>query len=339
MVLIKMKNKTRMKLKNIIISTAVALSAAALQSCDYFLPGNFELIDYVDYSSDYSGDKLVLNGRITDLHGVYAEVTHTVRPEHKEVSDTVADATVYLIEDGETIAELHKNPERKLTINYAERFMFYLLPGEVEIKEGHKYGMRLESKTRGTVESEQSTMPSHVTVDSVWVESSASWRLISFGIKYHDADDEATLCPFMRNYRKQSCHTYCTPYYNILQKSTNGKGTAEVSNNAYNHFSDSISVEMLTLSPDLASYINSLSAYDESSEDEAYEFPLPVDGNINGGYGFVGAYSVSAMTLIPDEEFTTPDENDESDMTYDRWDDEITIDQYMFFDMWWWWNL
>lgn len=334
-----MKNKTRMKLNNIIISTAAALSAAALQSCDYFLPGNFELIDYVDYSSDYSGDKLVLNGRITDRHGVFAEVTHTVRPERKEVSDTVADAAVYLIEDGVTIAELHKNTERRLTLNYAERFMFYLLPNEVEIKEGHKYSMRVESKTRGTVESEQSTMPGHVAVDSVWVESCSSWRLISFGIRYHNADDEATLCPFMRNYRKQSCHTYCSPYYKILQKPTNGKGTGVVSNYADNHFTDSISVEMLTLSPDLTSYINSLSAYDESSEDEAYEFPLPVDGNINGGYGFVGAYSVSAMTLIPDEKFTTPDENDESDMTFDRWDDEITIDNYTFFDMWWWWNL
>ncbi len=338
MVLMKNWKQKKMKFNNIIIATAAALSAAALQSCDYFLPGNFELIDYVDYSSDYSGDKLVLNGRITDLHGVYAEVTHTVRPEKKEVSDTVADATVYLIEDGITIAELHNNPERKLTLNYAERYMYYLLPGEVDIKEGHKYSMRVESKTRGAAESEPSTMPGHMTVDSVWVESTSWIQLTSFGIKYHGADDDMTLCPFMRNYRKQSCHTYSAPHYNILQNSTNGAGSAIVENNAYNYFTDSISVEMLTLSPDLAKYIKSLSAYSESADDEAYEYPLPVDENINNGYGFVGAYSVSAKRLIPDDKFTKPDENDESDMTYDRWDDERTIKDYIFFDMWWLWQ-
>ncbi len=323
-----------MKLKHTTITAAAIISATALQSCDYFLPGNYELVQEIEYSSNYTGDKLVLNGRISDGHGVYAEVMHSVRVDKKNESDTVADATVYLIEDGETIATLHKNTERRLTLNIAERFMYYLLPGEVDIKEGHQYSMRVESTTRGTAESAPSIMPSHVDIDSVWVASRSYWRsqYRSFGLAYHNAKVGSYIEPFMRSYRYDACHTKHYIRYSSLIEITDDKGYVTVDKSGYNEYCDSVSVEALTLSDDFESYLESVYTYSESSDDEAYEYPLPVTENVSGGYGYVGTYSVSAQTIIADEANSTIGDDD-----YD-YDSSITIDNYINFDLWWQWR-
>ncbi len=312
--------------RNNIAKTAAIAAATLLQGCEYFQPGNIEMEQYVSYSSDYDGDELVLNGYITIGHGVYAEVSHTVRPEAKMSADTVCDATVSLLEDGRVIATLHANPGRRLSLNYAERFMFFLLPGEVTLAEGRKYSLRAESPTRGQAESEPDVMPSLVEIDEIWADTSYWGSYTAFHATYHGADDGARVCGFMRSFRHQACHTACG-FYSLLDTSEphNGSGVVSAGNNGLNRYTDSVSVEVVTISPEMGKYLKSRDDYDDSKEDDTYETPMPVYENVSGGYGFVGTYAVSAATLIANDKNSVID----TDFWDDDIDDGIDIEDYM----------
>lgn len=311
------------------VSLTLAASAA-LQSCDYFLPGNTELESYVSYSSDYGGDEIVMNGYITDGHGVYADISHTYRPEDKRHVDTTFTAKVTLLEDGKAIATLHAQKERRLTANYCERFTHYILPDEVNIERGHSYSLRAESQTLGTAESAQCAVPGGVEIDSVWAETSYRGQYLYFYAHYHGAADGLRAYPFMRSYRYAKCHTR-SGWFDSKKMLTpdGGSGFVSIENSGYNRYTDSVSVEVLTMGGEVQDYLKSWGQYEESSEDYSYEYPLAVRENVEGGHGFVGAYAVSGMTIIADEANSVVGEDDRWGARYDSL---LNIDYYTPFD-------
>lgn len=321
-------------MKKINISRAAALASALLGSglcgCDYFLPGNVEIDSYVSYTSDYEGDKIVMNGYITDGHGIYADVSHTYRPEDKRHADTAFTATVTLLEDGKPIATLHAQKERRLSSNYCERFTHYLLPGEVRINSGSRYSLVAESHGFKSAESAQCVVPSRVEIDSVWADTSHRGLYLNFHARYHGADDGLPTYPFMRSYRYGKCHTR-SGWLDCAKMLTpvGGSGVASAENSGLNHYTDSVSVEVLTLTAEVREYLKSWRQYEESSADYSYEYPIAVMENVDGGHGFVGAYAVSGVTIIADEANSVVDE-------YDRWSAEhdslLDIDSYMPYD-------
>lgn len=299
---------------------------ALLQGCEYFLPGNIEMEQYVSYSSDYEGDRLILTGYVTMGHGVYAEVTHSVRPEDKNAADTICDAIVTLLEDGRQVATLHANTERRLTLNYAERFLFYLLPDEVELHEGREYSLRAESPTRGAVESAPDRMPGKVNITEVWADTSHWGRYESFHASYDGAQDGMRTYGFMRSYRHDACHTRSQlTSLREAAKPHDGSGIISVDNSGFNMYTDSVSVEVVTLSEETLRYLKSLDDYGDSKDDDAYEYPLPVYENVEGGYGFVGTYAVSAKTLMPNERNSVFEDSE----WYDDPDTRIDISYYI----------
>lgn len=309
----------------------VTLLGAALQGCDYFLPGNTELESYVSYTSDYDGDKIVMNGYITDGHGVYADLSHTYRPEDKRHTDTAFTAKVTLLEDGKAIATLHAQKKRRLTSNYCERFTHYLLPGEVNIECGRRYSLRAESENLGMAESAQCTVPSGVDIDSVWAETSSYRGLYhDFHAHYHGAADGLRAYPFMRSYRYGKCHTR-SGWFDSKKMLTpdGGSGFTRVENSGYNRYTDSVSVEVLTMGQEVQEYLKSWSLYEESSADNSYEYPIAVMENVDGGHGFVGTYAVGGITIIADEANSVVGADD-------RWgarhDSLLDIDSYTPFD-------
>ena len=314
-------------IKNALLATVLG---AALQGCDYFLPGNVELERYVSYSSDYDGDKIVMNGYITDGHGVYADLSRTYRPEDKRRADTAFAAKVTLLEDGKAIATLHAQKERRLTANYCERFTHYLLPGEVSIERRRRYSLRAESRTLGTAESAQCTVPSGVEIDSVWAETSYRGKYLDFYAHYHGAADGLRTHPFMRSYRYGKCHTRSGWFDSKkILPPDDGSGVAQVENSGYNRYTDSVSVEVLTMGADVQEYLKSWRLYEESSADYSYEYPIAVIENVDGGHGFVGAYAVSGMTIIADEANSVVGEGDRWGARYDSL---LSIDYYTPFD-------
>lgn len=319
-------NKDKL-IKNALLA---AVLGAALQGCDYFLPGNVELDRYVSYTSDYEGDKIVMNGYITDGHGVYADLSHTYRPEGKRRLDTAFTAKVTLLEDGKAIATLHAQKERRLTSNYCERFTHYLLPGEVTIESGRHYSLRAESRTLGTAESTPCTVPSGVDIDSVWAETSYRGLYLDFHAHYHGAADGLRAYPFMRSYRYGKCHTRSGWFDSKkMLMPDDGSGFATAANSGYNHYTDSVSVEVLTMGQEVQEYLKSWSLYEESSADYSYEYPIAVMENVDGGHGFVGAYAVSGITIIADEANSVVREDDRWGARYDSL---LDIDYYTPFD-------
>lgn len=313
------------KMKNIkTLAAAMTVGAAVVSTgCDYFLPGNFEMVSYKDYSSDYAGDQLVLNGYISAGHGVFAEVHHSLPPERAEVADSVTDATVELLRDGQTVATLHRNARPRLSADLATRYAYYLLPSEVDIVPGLAYSLRATSPTYGQAESEPETVPQPPAMDSVWAETRHDGRYADFFVRFATAQPRQTACSISRAYRYGLCHA---PLFFTGGMATRTSGGERETLRAYSFFRtqavDSVIVDVMTLSDNTALHLASMADYEDSNDDLAYEYPLAVSQNVSGGYGFVGAYAASWLTMRADSVNATPrwDFDDEEDM-----DDELDV--------------
>lgn len=279
-----------------------AIAALAFTSCDYFLPGNHELISYKDYSSDYEGDRLVLSGYISDRYGVFAEVTHTIRPETPHASDTVSDAQVVLLRDNEPFATLHRNTTCGYGHDVCSPFAYYLTPGEVSIESGHTYSLRATSPTYGTAESDPDILPDAAKVDSVWAETykyDGTYR--SFNVAYTPAHASQTVYPMAIKYQNgYAIFRKFFNYYNRVKCISTSTTSAETPSLTLPHAIDSVSICVATFSDQTAQYMQSLADYSDSQDDAAYDYPLAVYNNVSGGYGFVGAFATSTMTIVAD---------------------------------------
>lgn len=306
------------------LAAAMIIGTAVIGTgCDYFLPGNFEMVSYKDYSSDYTGDQLVLNGYISAGHGVFAEVHHSLPPERAEAADSVADATVALLRGGQVVATLHRNTRPRLSADIATRYAYYLLPGEVDITPGEAYALRASSPTYGQAESAPETVPQPPVMDTVWAEMRYDGRYAHFFARFATAQPRQTACSILRAYRYGLCHA---PLFFNGGMGTRTSGGESETLQAYSFYHtqavDSVIVDVMTLSDNTARHLTSLVNYEDSDDDLAYEYPLAVSQNVSGGYGFVGAYAASGLTVLADSVNATPrwDDMDDNDT-----DDELDV--------------
>lgn len=303
------------------IYKVMAIGAVALTGCDYFLPGNQELTTQKDYSSDYEGDRLIMTGYITDRLGVFADVRHSVRPETPHASDSVADAEVTLLRDGEPYAKLRRKEGQGYGPHVCSVFAYHLEPGEVEIARGHSYSLRAESATYGTAESEPDALPEAVRLDSVWTSTYYDGMIYEFEAAFAPAHAGQTVYPMAVQYRGGKAIFYKFFNYDYRIRCISAKATSTSVRRLWMpEAMDSASVEIVTLSDMTADYLQSLADYDESRDDDAYEYPLDVHENVRGGYGFVGALASSALTIVADSVNSVPG----------RYDDEDPYDRYFF---------
>lgn len=133
---------------------------------------------YIDFSPKYEGDKMVVNGFISTSEGVKIKITHSINPVGKYLyadSLLVEDAAVTLYENGAKLAE----------IAYSGKG-FYSFPNakELNISEGKKYKVLVQSTLYGNVESEEVAISkSPVVTDLSFVQSGTIDGLFSFTIK------------------------------------------------------------------------------------------------------------------------------------------------------------
>lgn len=302
---------------------AAVATLAILTGCDYFLPGNQELTTTRDYSSDYEGDKLVLSGYISDRHGVFAELRHSVRPETPNAPDTVSDAEVHLLRDGEPYATLRRNAKPCFGPYVGCAFSYMLAPGEADIERGHTYSLRATSPTYGTAQSHPDVLPEAVVMDSVWASTYYDGTYYGFNAAYSPAHAGQTVYPMAIQYRDGTALFYKFFDYDRTVKCISASPTSTtVRRLSMPQNMDSASIEIMTLSDGTADYLQSLSDYYESLDDDAYDYPLSVRQNVDGGYGFVGAFASSALTIVADSVNQMPDIfDDDDDYLYDRYFD------------------
>lgn len=308
--------------------SAVTLCAALVAtSCGYFDPGRYELISYRDYSSDYAGDRLILNGYVSAGHGVFAEVRHSLRPEAPGAPDSVPDATVVLLRDGEVVATLHRNDRRRASDNILTRYGYYLLPSEFRVEAGRSYALRATSPTYGEAESEPDVVPQPVSLDSVWAVGYSAASYLSYRAAYTVRGGVRRVYPMQIGYR---CGLARAPIFfypdDAVTPPFAGQAVMRVARYSYPRLLDSVSVQVLSLSDRVADFLRSVDDYSDSVDDEGYEYPLDVRQNVSGGYGFVGAYAVASLTIVADSANSTPYEYyDEAQDCDDALDPELDI--------------
>lgn len=293
-----------MKRLPLVASLCAALVAS---SCGYFDPGRYELISYKDYSSDYPGDRLILNGYVSAGHGVFAEVRHSVRPEAPGASDSVPDATVVLLRDGQPVATLRRNGRRRHSADFQTRYGHYLLPSEVSIEVGRSYALRATSPTYGEAESEPDVVPPPVAVDSVWAEAYYGGRYSGYRAAYAVRGGVRRVYPMQVGYRCGLAHASIFFYsYDAVTPPLSGRAEMAIDRSYYPRLLDSVAVQVLSLSDRTADFLQSVDDYSDSVDDEGYEYPIDVRQNVSGGYGFVGAYAVAGRTIVADSANSTP---------------------------------
>lgn len=296
-----------------------ALATLTFTGCDYFLPGNQELISYKDYSSDYEGDKLILMGYISDCHGVFADVRHSVRPETPRANDSVPDAEVVLLRDGEPLATLHNHPMSGYGPYVGSICTHYLAPDEVDIETGHTYSLRATSPTYGTAQSEPDALPTAARVDSAWATTYRyDSTYMNFNVAYTPSRSGQTVHPMIIQYSRGKAIFYKLFNYDNMTRCISTTPTwTSISKMPYPNHMDSVSVVVATFSDQTADYLQSQKDYDESLNDDTYDYPLAISQNVSGGYGFVGAYATSALTIVADSVNSAYDEHDDWYDTYD----------------------
>ncbi len=291
-----------------LLLAALLCAALAATSCGYFDPGRYEFISYKDYSSDYAGDRLVLNGYVSSGHGVFAEVRHSVRPEAPEASDSVSDATVVLLRDGEPVATLRRNGRRRHSADFQTRYGYYLLPSDFPIEVGRSYALRATSPTYGEAESAPDVVPPPVAIDSVWADTYYSGRFSGYHAAYAVRGSVRRVYPVQVGYRCGLAHASIFFYSDeVVAPPFAGQSVISVDRFSYPRLLDSVAVQVLSLSERTADFLRSVDDYSDSVDDEGYEYPLDVRQNVSGGYGFVGAYAVAGRTLVADSANSVPD--------------------------------
>lgn len=294
-------------MKRLPLAATLCAALVVTTSCGYFDPGRYELISYKDYSSDYPGDRLILNGYVSSGHGVFAEVRHSVRPESPGASDSVPDATVVLLRDGQPVATLRRNDRRRHSADFQTRYGFYLLPSDFRIEAGRSYALRATSPTYGEAESAPDVVPPAVGIDSVWADTYYDGRWRGYHVAYAVRGGVRRVYPVQIGYRCGLAHASLFFFYDeVAAPPFSGPSVISVDRFYYPRLLDSVAVQVLSLSDRTADFLQSVAGYVESDDDEGYEYPLDVRQNVSGGYGFVGAYSVAGLTLVADSANSVP---------------------------------
>lgn len=133
---------------------------------------------YIDFSPKYEGDKMVVNGFISTSEGVKIKLTHSINPVGKYLY-----ADSLLVEDA--VVTLYENGEKLVEIAYSGKG-FYCFPNakELNISEGKKYKLIVQSTLYGKVESEEITIPQNPIVENLSFEQTGIMDgLLSFTIK------------------------------------------------------------------------------------------------------------------------------------------------------------
>lgn len=249
-----------------------------------------ELSKEIDYSTVYEGDRLIVHGFISPQNGARVILKKSVAPNNVLSDDKVQNATVVLYEDEMAIQQLQKIDD-----------YHYETEADFIPKNGKKYSVKVEAQNFSITSSNSQPVFAPVSIDSLkiiieentYYENLVVWftNRNFFGETYY-----IKMYYYLDGIIDSSYvdHELFNPYgllKNIIE------GTNSVEFQLYDEY-DSLKVELYTLSPDLASFLESSQNYDSSKEDPFFEQTYPVFSNIFNGYGVFASYSFSSKTIL-----------------------------------------
>lgn len=268
-------------MKTAIIALAAA-ACATLASC--------EIESEIDFETTYGGDKIVLNAYISEADGVVATIKKTVPPNCPTADNTIGDASILLLVDG-NVADTLKTEDNR---NYA------LTNSSHRIASGHRYALRAVSPTYGTAQSGEVTLPQAVSITTVAKESTRGNYLVAFD----NTSKENAYFVKTKTYRDGKPDNWTWgealswTFTTDMPVGTNRLEVMGIDFELHYRKADSISVLLYVYSPELKEYFESYADYKDTRRDVYYDMAYPVTSNISGGLGFVGTYAVSSFTIV-----------------------------------------
>lgn len=250
---------------------AILLVSLILSSC--------EIEKEIDFSMYYDGDKLAVRGYLSQTDGLVVSVHKTLSPTTPQKSNVVRDVTVWLMADNDTIAEATTKDHELYLIN-AEN---------IKLDNSTKYWICVSSQSMGTVYSDNMPLPSAVAIDSI--SHSERHKLLNF------SNPDVGNCYIVRKleYKKKWEYNSSEKYF-VARYYDTGFPVGATSIKIMDGFMfDSIRYELITLSPEYISFIDSWNNNHDTYDDIFSEYIYPVNENIHGGHGFFGTFGSSTI--------------------------------------------
>ncbi|MCQ2226530.1 MAG: DUF4249 family protein [Bacteroidales bacterium] len=216
-------------------------------------------------------------GYISAEKGVDALVQKSLSPTRQNEGAYIKDASMFLSEDGVDVVEAHS----------ADGAHFVVLPEEFLFCRDKYYSLHVVSKSLGEARSKAQKLPDAAIVDS---------------LRFNDSDDEylSQVSLFFHNTEKcDNVMINVTKYGHGFRYNTRCEDLGKVSIGQFRYDTsftneehlDSVKFEICCYGDEMSIYNESLRAYNESVYDPYFEQVYPVYNNVDGGYGFVCAYS------------------------------------------------
>ena len=275
-----------------------------LTGCDIFLPENLGTTELIEYrAEDYAGDRLAIHGLLSVRDGVMAEVTVTRRPGTEEMAEA-KNLHVYLVEEGEVVAELMKRTEPlRDSTDFTANFPYSLPPREYKMRADKKYGLRATAEGLPTAESEMTGFPeATIEVDTVEVRRDEGGYYRSLVLGYRTREDGVAKVGFARWYNKNKVflgdNRY--PFTSIESHGARGQYHEMFSRGISPYRLDSVRIEELVYTEGLAAFYKSIEDADMADLDAYSDRTVNVRSNVRGGYGYVGSYTNVGVTIVAD---------------------------------------
>lgn len=255
----------------------------------------------VDIDGAEYKESICIFGNISREYGANVSVNKTRNmndPYGRNTSTIIPDVKVYLTSNGEKIARIPPFKGLQVTGHLDEFHM------RIDTFDYDRFGVLVESETMGTAYSTEQILPPVEKPDSVTFKiddgkckvvcyfnsqpTTAGYYLAVaqhesagelFDTLYNITFTESIFQSFKRDIDKKKGYIEDYFYHSV------GWGEKYVT----------CCTDFITLSPDMVKYLESLTNYDNSVEDEFFDFVYPVYNNITGGYGIFGSYSAYHM--------------------------------------------
>lgn len=237
-----------------------------------------------DISPYYQGDKLVVHGYLSENDGLVLTVRKSLPPNTPNASDVVDDARAILYLNNNEIYELVRIDS-----------MHYVLPQGVVLSSEKTYRLVVESGMYGMVCSDIQKIPAANASSSIKVDKTRpSFVFIS---AFDTMPDIAGYYVKIKEYPGSDEYVFSEDEffssYSLIEKDNSGMVKKEMYLDSDFTELDSMEVCLYSLSEQTVCFLQSFKDYETTEGDVFYEFVAPVYSNIEGGYGFFGAYGVS----------------------------------------------
>lgn len=242
----------------------------------FLLISSCEIEKEIQYDIDYEGDKIVVNGTISNQEGVKVWVNKSLKPTQVNDSYLLSNVKVKLFENNHFLMDLgtEDNQEFETPIDFLPNI-------------NGKYHLEVEADGCPKAVSNQQIIFDSPSIDSIQVSHENNSLYIYFK---NTSLDEAYLVKTIDEEDE-----YLFNLYDIYYPEQTGLQVIKY--NFYGEVGSEITVRLYKLSPDFIEFAKSYRNYSSTFSDSFFEVIYKVYTNIQNGYGIFSSVSYNEVEI------------------------------------------